>query len=272
MILLDKGLYRSALKQFEQSVIYANTPNSEASCYNNMGVCLSRLKLHKEAVEAYDKAVQVSPFDSKNRGLYFYNRAISHQHNSNFQLAIQDYSRSIQFEEQDHTTLAKKLKQRGTCFSMTQQFQKAVEDFSQCIQHEEQDKSINQNIRAEAFYLRANDYRKLKNYTSALSDLDRAIELRKIPDASLFQAKAVTFRKIGEYEKAKENHNLAIQLKPNVSKYKESLNKTLQLSQQKPSLESSTNTISTPNTSPLVENSTINQNVKSTEEIPNANK
>ncbi|KAG2392807.1 hypothetical protein C9374_011532 [Naegleria lovaniensis] len=234
LVLLEKGLYRSALKQFEQSIIYANSPTSEASCYNNMGVCFSRLKQHKEAVIVYDKAIQTAPFDAKNRGLYFFNRAISHQHNGDYQLAINDYSRSIAWEEgseQNASSLAKKYKQRASCYFLIQQYEKSEKDYSQCILYEEQDKNASVNHRAETYFLRANDYRKLKNYTSALADLDRAIELKKT-DAALFHARAVCYRKLGNYEKALENHTMALNLKPNSSKYKDSMNKTSLLLQQ----------------------------------------
>nr|CAG4711644.1 unnamed protein product [Naegleria fowleri] len=234
LVLLDKGLYRSALKQFENAVIYSATPTSEASCYNNMGVCLSRLKQHKEAVICYDQAIQTAPFDAKNRGLYFFNRAISHQHNGDYQLAIQDYSRSIQWEEgpeQNASSLSKKYKQRATCYFLLKQYEKSERDYTQCIHYEEQDKNVNINHKAETYYLRAKDYRKLKNYTSALADLDRAIELKKT-DPALFHARAVTYRKLGNYEKALENHNMALHLKSNSAKYKDSMNKTNLLLQQ----------------------------------------
>lgn len=189
-----------------------------------MGVSLSRLKKHKEAVEILDKAIATAPFDSKNRGLYYFNRAISHQHLGNYKMAVSDYSRSIQMDEsQDPTALSKKLRQRAICFNSLKQYQKAIDDYTQCLQCEE--KLNNPSLKADVLFYRGLDHRKLKNFSEALNDLDKAIQLRK--EAIYFHARAITYRKLGEFDKAIEDHKMANSLKPNNTKLKESYNKTL---------------------------------------------
>ena len=221
LIFLDRAAFRPALRQFELAATYATSSNSEASCYNNIGVCFSRLKLDKEAVEAYDKALNIAQFDAKNRGLFYFNRAISHNALGNFQLAIHDYTRSIQFDEHDQSFLSKKYKFRSVCYNTLKQYQKALDDLNLSIQHYQEDKTSanNPSIGAELYFFRAKAERKLKNYEASIQSIDKSIDLKK-NDANYFHTRAVAWRKMGQYQKAEADHNMAIQLKPNNTKFK----------------------------------------------------
>jgi tetratricopeptide (TPR) repeat protein len=116
---------------------------------------------YKEAIAAYDRAIQLDPKDAK----AYNNRATIYRFLHEYQRAIIDYSRAIELNPK----YAWAYGSRGFVYSDLKEYKKAIADYDRAI-------ALDPNL--PGFYGRRGEaYHMLKQYQRAIHDFDHALEL-----------------------------------------------------------------------------------------------
>ena len=91
---------------------------------------------------------------------------------------------------------------RGLLYWYIGDYEKALSDFERAIQLEEEEAAHPNN--------RALVHATLGNYEEGLADANRALELRPADNAYIFDTRAYVYFKSGDYEKAREDYEVAL--------------------------------------------------------------
>lgn len=143
-----------------QKISDPNKPLNSAAEYNFRGLDKFKEGKIKEAIEDFDKAIEIKP-----TGQVYYNRAYSKSLVEDFNGAIQDYNVAIQLQYR----LAEAYFERGYCKSEMNNFEEAIEDYTKAIE-------VNKNY-ADAYNNRAFVKLNQKDYKAAIKDFDKAIKI-----------------------------------------------------------------------------------------------
>ncbi len=165
--------------------------------YNNRGIILGDLGLNEQAIQDFDKAIELNPEYPD----HYYNRGSAFDEQGEYEKAIQDYDRAIELKPED----AKAYANRGVSYYNQGEYEKAIQDFDMAI-------ALNQEY-AIAYANRGNIFYLQGEYEQAIQDFDRAIELNP-EDADPYSSRGATYRNQGEYEKAIQDYDKAIELNP----------------------------------------------------------
>jgi tetratricopeptide (TPR) repeat protein len=146
------------------------------------GFALERSSNYRDAIDAYSKAIELG---SKKVDIYWH-RAFSYNALGDFRLAINDFNIVIQSSPDNYDA----YKMRGRAFESLGDLKQAVLDYGKAIAFVPKNKSYYDHLGmnylndaaykwyiANYYYDRANAYKKLKNYKSAVIDYDKVIEL-----------------------------------------------------------------------------------------------
>lgn len=144
-----------------QNISDTNKPLTSASEYNFRGLDKAKTGKFKEAIEDFDKGIEIKP-----TGQIYYNRAYSKSMIEDFNGAIQDYDKTIEFEYR----LAEAYFERGYCKDQLNNSNGAIEDYTRAI---EKNKEY-----ADAYNNRAFTKLKQKDYKAAIKDFDKAIKIK----------------------------------------------------------------------------------------------
>jgi tetratricopeptide (TPR) repeat protein len=156
--LKQKGVWGDELIQ---KITDQNKPLSSAFEYNTRGLEKAKAGKFKEAIEDFDKAIQLNP-----TGQIYYNRAYSKSMIKDFRGAIQDYNNTIELEYR----LAEAYFERGYCNDQINNTNEAINDYTKAIE-------INKEY-ADAYNNRAFTKLKQKDYKAAIKDFDKAIKIK----------------------------------------------------------------------------------------------
>jgi tetratricopeptide (TPR) repeat protein len=148
-----------------QKISDPNKPLTSASEYNFRGLDKAKAGKFKEAIEDFDKAIEIKP-----TGQIYYNRGYSKSMVEDFNGAIQDYDKTIELEYR----LANAYFERGYCKSVLNNPDGAIDDYTKAI-----DKNKDY---ADAYNNRGVIKLKQKDYKAAVKDFDKAIKIK--PDYS----------------------------------------------------------------------------------------
>jgi protein O-mannosyl-transferase len=148
----DLGNYRQAIEDYDK-VVEINPKYKEA--YNNRGNASAILGNYRQAIGDYDKAIEINPKDEK----AYNNRGNAYLLLGNDRQAIGDYNMAIEINPK-YTEV---YFNRGHAYSNLGNYRQAIEDFDKGIE-------INPNDE-KAFYNRGNAYWHLGNYGQAIEDM-----------------------------------------------------------------------------------------------------
>ena len=144
-----------------QKITDPNKPLTSASEYNFRGLDKAKAGKFKEAIEDFDKAIEIKP-----TGQIYYNRAYSKSMVEDFNGAIQDYDKTIELKYR----LAEAYFERGYCKDKINNPDGAIDDYSKAIE--------SNNEYADAYNNRAFTKLKQKDYKAAVKDFDKAIKIK----------------------------------------------------------------------------------------------
>jgi tetratricopeptide (TPR) repeat protein len=186
--------YRQAIEYYEKAIQV--DPNFE-NAYLNRGNAYLALEEHQKAIQSYTEAIQVHP-----ESFTAYNsRGFAYSDSGNYERAIRDYDEAIRLNPEFHNA----YQNRGFAYRKIGDFHQALEDYSQAIQ-------LNPESYV-GYQHRGITYRILGNYERAIADYNQAIRLN--PDyANIYNNRGNAYRFLGHLELAIADYNEAIKLRP----------------------------------------------------------
>jgi tetratricopeptide (TPR) repeat protein len=193
---LEKRYYRIAVKYY---LSLANLEDDKESLLK-LAASYFVLKRYKKTIETLTKAVTLFPVDINDFYLQtcFGLRAWAYCLNGNYKESIADYTRCKAWDISYHWCYF-----RGQAHFRYKHYYEAVCDFSEVLKH--------QKFWSAQLYWRAKSYIKLKEYTRAVADYTTLIEDLRFEHESrgIYLERGKLFRKIGKYDKAKNDFRLA---------------------------------------------------------------
>ncbi|ACL05116.1 Tetratricopeptide TPR_2 repeat protein [Desulfatibacillum aliphaticivorans] len=155
------GRYDEALQDFDKAV---DMQPDSALNYINRGNVYADMGDVERAIEDYNQAITLDP----NNGLAYSNRGLAWSSLKRFDQAIPDLDKAIAF---GHEGVYKSLMKRGVIRYGTKDYNGAVEDFSRVIK-------MHPGF-TEAYYFRGLAYQQLNEAEKAQTDLQTAMDLQK---------------------------------------------------------------------------------------------
>ena len=155
---------------------------------------LSFLADYETAVYASSKAIELDPALIE----AYENRASARAGLCDIAGAVTDTTEIIGLVPDD----ASLYDSRGLLYWYIGDYEKALSDFERAIQLEEEEAAHPNN--------RALVHATLGNYEEGLADANRALELRPADNAYIFDTRAYVYFKSGDYEKAREDYEVAL--------------------------------------------------------------
>jgi tetratricopeptide (TPR) repeat protein len=202
----DRGVAKWRLKQTKEAIDDFNksiqlSPEN-ATVYNNRGNALMDLGHPDEAVKDFDRAIALSP----NYGAAHNNRGNAHAALGQYEPAFQDFRKAVELMP----TSAVPFNGRGKAHSELKRYHAAVRDLTRAV-------TLNPKY-AAAFHNRADAYLAIAMYKEAADDATQAIALepeQPNPDLLLLRARAYAGDK--KFNPALDDLNKVIELKPDVA-------------------------------------------------------
>jgi tetratricopeptide (TPR) repeat protein len=193
---------KADIKKEEGKVIYTNqdlikqynkaVKGLTATDWFNKGYAFYESGNYKEALNAYNKAIQLNP---QYAGAYN-NRGVVYSKSGNHQQALNDFNKAIQLNPQD----AMAYYNRGLAYDGLGNHQQAINDFNKAIQ-------LNPQY-AEAYNNRGFAYGRLGNHQQALNDCNKAIQLNPQYAMAYFN-RGLAYHGLGNHQQAIENLKIA---------------------------------------------------------------
>lgn len=153
---------------------------------------------HKDAISAYNKAIELDPLYA----MAYNMRGAAFASLGDFSQALRDHGKAIDLDPQ----YAAAFNNRGVAYCQLGNFGQAIKDF---------DSGIDLDSEFEAIYVnRGNAYYNLGNFTQALKDFNNAIELNP-NNAATYSNRGNTYRDTGNFGPALNDFNRSIALNPN---------------------------------------------------------
>ncbi|MDR2593244.1 MAG: tetratricopeptide repeat protein [Fibromonadaceae bacterium] len=170
------------------------------------------------AIEEISAAIKAKPYD---QDALFY-RGILYYGKSDYDRAIEDFSAAIKIKPDDHYALC----MRGLVYVFKGNYDRAIEDFSTVLK-------IKPDHRA--LYARGNAYAEKGNYDQAIEDFSAAVKtkpddidtlyrrvytrylglyFKNVAWVDILYRRGYAYYKKGNYDKAIEDYNAAIMIKP----------------------------------------------------------
>ena len=202
----DRGVAKWRLKQTKEAIDDFNksiqlAPDN-ATVYNNRGNALMDLGHPDEAVKDFDRAITLSP----NYGAAHNNRGNAHAALAQYDPAFQDFRKAVELMPQN----AVPYNGRGKAHAELKRYHAAVRDFTRAI-------TLNPKY-AAAYHNRANAYLAIGDFKEAADDATQAMAFEPDephPDLLLLRARAYSGDK--KFNQATDDLNKAIELEPNLA-------------------------------------------------------
>ena len=201
----DRGVAKWRLNQTKEAIEDFNksiqlSPEN-AAVYNNRGNALMDLGHPDEAVKDFDRAVALSP----NYGAAYNNRGNARVALGQYALAFQDFRKAVELMPQS----AVPFNGRGMAHAELKRYHAAVRDLSRAI-------SINPKYTA-AYHHRADAYLGLGMYREAAADATQVLTLQpEVTDPNLLLLRARAYAGDKKLNPALEDLNKAIEVKPDL--------------------------------------------------------
>jgi tetratricopeptide (TPR) repeat protein len=191
-VMLEMAKYKEALDCYEKSIQIL--PNYRA--YLGLGILFTSMKRSDEAIEAYTKALEIEPAFAE----AYEKRGIAYLNHGQNDRAIEDFSEFIRLKPglpAFFYTWA--YAGRGCAYLNLDQNDRAIEDFSEAIRLKpDLPVATPLIIDFAVFYVyRGNAYRKLGQNDRAIEDFSEAIRLK--PDYALaYLNRGITYMRVGK--------------------------------------------------------------------------
>lgn len=202
----DRGVAKWRMKQTKEAIDDFNksiqlSPDN-ATVYNNRGNALMDLGHPDEAVKDFDRAIALSP----NYGAAHNNRGNAHAALGQYEPAFQDYRKAVELMPQS----AVPFNGRGKAHEELKRYHAAVRDLTRAI-------TLNPKY-AAAYHNRADAYLVIGMYKEAADDATQAINLLPpdTPDPDLLLLRARAYSGDKKYNQAVDDLNKLIELKPDL--------------------------------------------------------
>jgi len=201
----DRGVAKWRLNQTKEAIEDFNksiqlSPEN-AAVYNNRGNALMDLGHPDEAVKDFDRAVALSP----NYGAAYNNRGNARVALGQYALAFQDFRKAVELMPQS----AVPFNGRGMAHAELKRYHAAVRDLSRAI-------SINPKYMA-AYHHRADAYLGLGMYREAAADATQVLTLQpEVTDPNLLLLRARAYAGDKKLNPALEDLNKAIEVNPDL--------------------------------------------------------
>jgi len=201
----DRGVAKWRLNQTKEAIEDFNksiqlSPEN-AAVYNNRGNALMDLGHPDEAVKDFDRAVALSP----NYGAAYNNRGNARVALGQYALAFQDFRKAVELMPQS----AVPFNGRGMAHAELKRYHAAVRDLSRAI-------SINPKYTA-AYHHRADAYLGLGMYREAAADATQVLTLQpEVTDPDLLLLRARAYAGDKKLNPALEDLNKAIEVNPDL--------------------------------------------------------
>ncbi len=202
----DRGVAKWGLKQTKEAIEDFNksiqlAPDN-ATVYNNRGNALMDLGHPDEAVKDFDRAIALSP----NYGAAHNNRGNAHAALGQYEPAFQDFRKAVELMP----TSAVPFNGRGKAHSELKRYHAAVRDLTRAI-------TLNPKY-AAAYDNRAQAYLAIGMYKEASDDATQAITLQPDqPNADLLLLRGRAYAGDKKFNPAVDDLNKVIELKPEVA-------------------------------------------------------
>jgi tetratricopeptide (TPR) repeat protein len=144
-------------------LIYATSSIADVktSSWVEKGVALVMEGKHNEAIEAFNKAIELNPQDA----VAYNNRGAAYGQTGNYKQQIEDSTKALQINPKD----AVAFNNRGVAYGELGNYEQEIEDCTKAIE-------LNPNL-AMAYYHRGIAYHKLGNRKQAMKDKNKAYAL-----------------------------------------------------------------------------------------------
>ena len=210
-ILINEGISSGVLGEYSISISYfelaeriadddetkEEARKNMAISYNNRGNAYAELKQYENAIEDFNKAIEVNPKFAE----AYNNRGPAYAELKQYGRAIEDYNRAIELNPK----FAKAYNNRGIAYAKLKQHERVIEDFNKAI-------DINPKF-AEAYNNRGLAYAELEQYGRAIEDFNKAIDINP-EDAKAYYNRGADYYTLKQYENAIEDYNKAIDINP----------------------------------------------------------
>ena len=187
--------HKDAVEAFNKA-IKLNPQYVEA--YHNRGAMYDILGNQQQAIKDYDKAIKLNP----QYALSYFNRGVTYGELGNYQQAIKDYDKAIELNPQE-ALVAVYYYNRGLAYSNLGNYHQAIKDYDKVIELNPQE--------AKAYIKRGIAYYDLGNQQQAIKDYDKAIKLNPQYALSYFN-RGVTYGELGNYQQAIKDLIIAARL------------------------------------------------------------
>ena len=196
--LIDLEKYHEAIQCYNK-VIQMNPNNSSEAIYNK-GEALYHLNKYQEAIKCYNKALESNPnnsdiYNDKGNALYNLDKYIE---------SIECYNKSIELKPNESYYFNK-----GFALIKLKKFQDAIECFNKAIELNP-DNSI-------AYFNKGNILNDLKRYSDAIQCYDKAIKFDKNSSSAYYFNKGNALNKLRKFQDAILCYNKAIEINPDDS-------------------------------------------------------
>jgi len=194
-IYLNLSKNKEALKAYDKAI---EIKPDFAEAWYNKGVALAKLGRYNEALKAYDKAIKIKPDYSK----AWYNKGNTLVNLDRYDEALKSFDKAIEIKPDD----AKAWFGKGAILDILGRYDEALKSFDKAIE-------IKPNY-ADAWYGKGVALAKLDRYDEALKSSDKAIEIK--PDfAEAWVGKGVALSNLDRYDEAIKAYDKAIEINPN---------------------------------------------------------
>jgi len=167
----------------------------------NKGLSLGNLGYAGEALECYNRAIELNPEDA----VAYNNRGNAYDDKGNYKMAIRDYERAMELNPE----LAWAYNNRGLVYAKKGEYDLAIRDYDRAIE-------LNPEL-AVAYNNRGIVYYSKGDYNLAIRDYDRAIDLNPEYAEAYYNCGIVYYSK-GDYNLAIREYDRAINLNPEEAK------------------------------------------------------
>ena len=168
--------------------------------YVQRGLLVQEMGYPDMALTDFETAIQIDP----QYGYAYYGRAWVKSSKGNHEGALADAQKGMSLDSQ-HTGMY--FRRIGTAYQGLRRFGEAVEAYNEAIR-------LNSNMDEGTIYNRGTCYSQMGEYTLALADFTRCLELD--PDwAWAFSERGTVYLHLKEYDKAIKDCSNAIKYKPN---------------------------------------------------------
>ena len=188
------GKYDSALPYFIETIM-KNPKHAQA--FFQIGYCLTRLEKNKEAIEPYEKALQLKPQDST----ILNNLCGAYGNSGRYGEAVKSCQEAIRLKPD----LAEAYNNLGWSYRQMGRYQEAIQASKQAIRL--------QPDMATAHYNLGNAYAAMKQYPEAADSYKQAIRI-EFDYAEAHLNLGAAYNQMGRYEEAIDSYKRALQLKP----------------------------------------------------------